>query len=521
MVLNLVDLNYNNQNTQMTKQTIKITRDDATMLISPPLPTVKKFLTLTYREMVKEFNPKSRRQVTKFKNLVEPMWREATPVDGTESIISYQGFWRSLQEHLLAEGHSVEMHDVREDLLPKPNLKAACLGLRGLQKVWILRALLDGNSGLLGAPTRFGKTYGMTALCKAFPEETTVVTAPGVDLCKQLHAHFKEMLPSREVLGVYTGSNNSRQSKGGITVCSADSLQKMDPDITGLMLLDEPHALVSTKRIPKVAAFYRSRKYGFGATLKGRFDKKDRLIEGLIGPIIANVTYEEAVDAGMISPLKVLMVKVPFSKDTVPGQRVDRATVYKRLLTQSSKMAKIVTEILANHIPDNWQTMAFIQDEKQANYYMENAFPSSGTIAMAKLLSNKARHELTEGIANGDYWRVLASNIYVQGVTFPDLKVVINLAGGGANTTAIQKPGRLLQTRPHKNYGVMIDIVFECTDQKEDSRKNPPYAGVVGECWARHKAYVDIGYDVIFIDDLAEIRPIVDGSYETPAVVDV
>jgi superfamily II DNA or RNA helicase len=273
------------------------------------------------------------------------------------------------------------------------------------------------------------------------------------------------------------------------------------------------HAVVSDERLPKLAAFSQARKYGFGATLNGRFDKKDRLIEGLIGPVLVNVTYRQGVDMGAISPLKVLMIKLPFSKDTIPGNRVERDVVYKRLLHQSSRVAGVVKKLVDEVVPEDWQTMAFISNEKQAEYYLEKSFPASGTIAMAKRMKDKERDAITDRIASGELVRVLASNIYVQGVTFPDLKVVINLAGGGANTTAIQKPGRLLQCRPNKNYGVMIDFLFECSDAASDIRSHPPYRGIIGESWARHKAYVDIGYDVSIIDRTEQAHDIMRGAY--------
>jgi Hom_end-associated Hint/Homing endonuclease len=375
----------------------------------------------------------------------------------------------------------------------------------------------DDARFVLGNFTVTHNSYGMSAICKAFPKAVTVVAAPGVDLCKQLFAHFKEALPHRDIKGVYTGSRNTKQSDE-ITICSIDSLNKMDPDITELLLVDEPHAVVSEERMPKVTAFVRARKYGFGATLNGRFDKKDRLIEGIIGPVISNVTYREAVAWKAISPLKVIFVKIPFSKDTVPGRNVDRAVVYQRLLTESSRTAALIKKIVDDAIPTDWQTMAFIQNERQAEFYLEHAMPPWGTIAMAKRLTDKERDEVTRGIAEGRIIRVLASNIYVQGLTFPDLKVVLNLAGGGANTTAIQKPGRLLQIRPNKNYGVMFDFMFECRDSELETRGNPPYSGIVGEGWARHKAYADIGYDIEFVTTSERAREIVLGAYDQTAV---
>lgn len=482
-----------------------LARDEGGLTILPDHPVVREFLTLSYRQMIKQGGR------TRFDNIKEPMY-SLTSDRGQAALHTHQGFWKDLTKHLRSLNHEVTLHDVRRPVLDEPNYGSALAGLRPFQKDWITDALKTGNSGLLGAPTRFGKSYGMTAIARAFPNATIVVTAPGVDLCKQLHQHFLDVLPHREIKGVYTGSRNSKQSDG-ITICSIDSLHKMDHDATEILIIDEPHAAVSDERLPKIAAFNRARKYGFGATLNGRFDQKDRLIVGLIGPIISNVTYRQAVAWKAISPLKVIMVKIPFSKDTLPGRYMDRDAVYKRLLTQSSRTAALVKKLVEDVIPNNWQTMAFIKDEKQALFYLENAMPEVGTIAMAKRLKAKERDAVTAGIANNEIIRVLASNIYVQGVTFPDLKVVLNLAGGGANTTAIQKPGRLLQTRPNKNYGVMVDFVFECRDQEMETRANPPYRGIVGECWARHKAYKEIGYDIEFVESSDRAREIILGAY--------
>lgn len=519
------------------------------MTIIPDHPTVRDFLTLTYREMVKQGRK------TTFNTLKDPMYRLIS-VHGQAALFSYQGFWFSLVEQLRKEGHEVVVQDMRQDVIGEPDLSAAMVGLLPPQRPWILKALENGNSGLLGAPTRFGKSYGMVAICRAFPKAMTVVTAPGVDLCHQLYEHFVKAMPHRDVRGVYTNSKHRAQGPD-ITICSIDSLDKMDPDATELLIVDEPHAAVSDERLPKVVEFSKARKYGFGATLNGRFDKKDRLIVGLLGPIISNVTYKEAVASKSISPCKVIMIKIPFSKDTVPGGWVDRDLVYKRLLTESSRTAALVRRIMHDIIPAKWQTMAFIQNERQAEFYMEHsvlppeevrktdelvkaalsklaaaqsdggtmvdrkeaimrlAEERFGTIAMAKRMGSKDRKRVTAAIADGRISRVLASNIYVQGVTFPDLKVVINIAGGGANTTAIQKPGRLLQIRPGKNYGVLIDFIFECRDQELDQRANPPYRCIINEGWARHNTYKEIGYDIEFTNDAERVKEIILGAYQT------
>ena len=484
-----------------------VLRDDSAMTVKPATDEARKWLTLHYREMVKQG------RFTKNVSRSEPMYREVDR-DGGVVLQSYQGLWRDFSEHFVKKGRRVQVVDL---CMPaaSPNIERAMHGLTLSQQGLMREALEKRMSGLIGAPTRYGKTYLIAGACRAFNGQQIVVVAPGIDLCRQLVKDLKKIMPDREVRGIFTGSGNRTQSKD-ITVCSVDSLDLCDAGSTDVMLIDEPHAMVSDGRLPRIHRFYRCRKIGFGATLDGRFDKKDRLITALIGPVLANKTYLEAVAEGSISPLKVVFIEVPFSRDTVPGNAT-RETTWKRLLTQSAKLAGIAKNLCDNCIPRDWQTMLFIADEKQADYMYVEAMDPTCSIAMAKKLKAGPRKEMTERIARNEVSRILASKIYVQGVTFPDLKVVINLASGGATTSAIQKPGRLLQMRPGKNYGVMIDFLFKCTDADQEDRRNPPYNALIGECHARRKAYEKIGYDIVVAKGVNHLKEIIDGAYSTAA----
>ncbi len=366
---------------------------------------------------------------------------------------------------------------------------------------------------LLGDFTVTHNTYMMAAICRAYNGLKIVVTAPGVDLCRQLEKELKEIMPDRDVRGIYTGSKHRMQGPD-ITVCSVDSLDKCDAGGTELLLIDEPHAMVADGRLPKINRFFRARKFGFGATLEGRFDKKDRLIEALIGPVLVTKSYLEAVAEGSISPLTVVFVTIPFSKDSVPG-RIDRDKTWERLLTKSSKLARVVRSICDEKVPRSWQTMLFIKDEKQADYLLAEAMDPTCSVAMAKKLKTGPRKTLTERIARNEISRILASKIYIQGVTFPDLRLVVNCMSGGATTAAIQMPGRLLQKRPGKRYGVMVDFIFECVDADQEERKNPAYNALIGEGWSRHKLYKKVGYDIVFAKESGTLEDVINNSYET------
>jgi superfamily II DNA or RNA helicase len=288
----------------------------------------------------------------------------------------------------------------------------------------------------------------------------------------------------------------------------------MDTEGTRLLICDEPHALVTDARSAAIASFSNARKYALGATLTGRFDKKDRLLIGLFGPVLSSVSYEQAVRWKAISPLKVVMIDVPFSMDDVPGENPRRSTVIKMMLGQSMRMVKILRQMFERAIPPHWQTMVFIEDEKQADFLFDKVFEGEGVIAMAKKMKDKERKEKTAAIASGKFLRVLASKIYIQGLTFPGLKILINMVAAGAGTGSIQKPGRLLQILPGKHYGVLVDILFRCTDRYQDNREEPPYDQIVALCHSRMALYREIGYDIEVVNNVRRLREIIMDSHD-------
>ena len=91
--------------------------------------------------------------------------------------------------------------------------------------------------------------------------------------------------------------------------------------------------------------------------------------------------------------------------------------------------------------------------------------------------------------------RCLASEIYAQGVTFNHVRTLINLSGGGANTSTIQKPGRLAEVRPNKKCGIVFDFFFT-----PGTGKGNGIQALYRESLARVKAYTEKGYEIIYVD---------------------
>lgn len=348
----------------------------------------------------------------------------------------------------------------------------------------------------------------MVNTLRAFPDLKTVVAAPGVDLCNQLYDDITGVrgIKDREVKLICSGSKHKTASSedNGITICSVDSLFKCDGKHTELLLSDEPHEFVTDKRLNMLSEFTRARRYGYGATLKGRFDNRDTIIEGVFGPVLAERTYKEAVQEGAICPINVLFLDIEIE----PKHYRDRDAAYKGLLFRNKQMAAIAARICHEVIPDDYQTLIFIKEEKQADLYL-NVIGHEATVAMAKKMTKSQREDITEKMRNGTIKRCLCTDIYVQGVTFPDSKVLINLEGGGNNTSAIQKPGRLAQIRPNKKCGILIDLSFKFPGIESDY-KGEAWTSLVADSKAREKAYIDKGYGIYHSDTIEKLKAIFD-----------
>lgn len=339
---------------------------------------------------------------------------------------------------------------------------------------------------------------------RAYPTMTSCVIAPGVDLVKQLYDDItgKFGLPGRRVHLVHGAKNiKGPVLPGDVVVCSADSLGKLDSTQYDLMLADEPHELVTNERITAIDAFTKARRIGFGATLTGRFDGRDKLIEGLFGPVIVERTYKEAVAEGAICPLNVLFLDI----ELMPRHYYNRLRAYDGMFFKNEEMCNLIKRICDEVVPADFQTLIFIKHEKQADL-LQDTIGRDTCVAMAKKLTMKERDEVTAKLKSNTIKRCLCSKIYVKGVTFSDVRVLINAEAGGNNTSSIQKPGRLAEIRPGKKCGIIIDFFFKEALGYEGVDAKGAWRSLIADSRNRKKAYSDKGYEIAHCASMEELK---------------
>jgi superfamily II DNA or RNA helicase len=281
------------------------------------------------------------------------------------------------------------------------------------------------------------------------------------------------------------------------------SLEKLNPDDVRLLLIDEPHAILAPSVLIHMTKFKNARILAYGATMDGRFDDSDIILEGLVGPILYEKSFRQAVDEKAICDIRVYMLRVPFE----PFQCNTRDQAYNRLLLKNNAFNALVKRLSAEVIPSDWQTLIFADLVKQIE--LMNQFVEDGVPAIASQMTNKERKERFAMMKTGEIKRCICTDIYSQGVTFPDLRCIINASGGGGSITGTQKPGRLAQRRPGKTRGYLIDFLFQPPGMASDEewvKSAQKWFYVVQDCQARMKVYRANGYDVRVINNIEEIE---------------
>ena len=412
---------------------------------------------------------------------------------GVHVIQTLQGFWHRALLWAARNGLHYELVDLRApDLLRDPRFDLMH-GFRFNQREFVETGLLRGYSGMMGAPTRYGKSTCLLNILRAYPTAPAVVLAPGKTLLKQTLAEMRDQIPDREVKLIGGGSTVKYQSDD-ITIVSMDSVHKIDKAAVRLVLVDEPHAIASAGRIGHVPGFHLARKIALGATLKGRYDGRDAMLEGIFGPILSEVTYREAVDMGAVCQIKVPMIQIPIRPE--PG---NRERIYKSQYLENDRLMKIVADMSNRLIPKEDQTLMFIKQEKQGRRLLQHV-GEHVPLVMDKVLTSKERDAITEAVEKNHVARVVCSDIFVQGVTFHDIRYLINTSGGGPGTTALQRPGRLAEIRPDKRFGVMADFQHVLAPKRPGQPPRPDNMGgvkaLVREARQRAEVYAEVGYHV-------------------------
>lgn len=333
--------------------------------------------------------------------------------------------------------------------------------------------IASSERGIIGASVGYGKSYLFSAICLLYPNARIVITTRRKDLVEGTRNLLSKYIPNIGQVG------GGQKQINRITVCTADSLHRLNPDDVDLLLADEVHELASPKHSAALAKFRYCRMYGFTATPSGRMDNADVKLESLFGEVIYTMSYAQAVALGLVVPIHVKWIDVrsdvnpahnlrdvPRSRHGIWRNRVRNQAIADeaRQHNDDSQVLIMVTTFdhavhLRQYLPEFTLCYAERSDDEAFNRFVKSGMlPEDEPI-----MTSTRRQLLRKQFENGELKKVIATDVWSTGVNFHQLSVIIRADARSSEIMDSQIPGRVcrLSDDTGKQFGLLVD----CLDQ--------------------------------------------------------
>lgn len=372
---------------------------------------------------------------------------------------------------------NIEFLDLRKNKLPPADFerltKIPDLSFRYKQDQVL--AVIDAcEGGQIACPTGYGKTFIMVLLGYIYPHSRILFVSPGLDLLTSTASRLSTHFPA-DVGRVGGGFSETNRR---LTLCSADSLHKVRLDKYHLIVYDEVHTAATDKRAKALCGQSTDAKFiGLSASVNSRSDGADSVVESIFGPVVLQVSYEEAANAGIVSKINTLFIDVP-PDDFMPPITSDvyrkKGEAYWRNNYRHEKIAAFVRQI-KNYIdePDPQilimcETVEHIFKLKSYLPEFEVVYSNMDDMLRKKLvlsgidpgdtMTKERRAWLLEEFQQGRLRRVIANHCWKQGIDPVHLNCFIRADGGTSQINNIQLPGRLSRITKNKSEGLLVDL---------------------------------------------------------------
>lgn len=422
--------------------------------------------------------------------------REMYTIDSGRLTTGY-GFTPRLVRILQAAGHLVHLVDVSparvrpECYTPDWNLVQQHITFRPRQAE-CLAAIASSPGGLIDAPTGFGKTMLIAAASLLFPRAKIAVIVKPRDVAARIVRQLSRHVPNVGLVG------DAKKYISRVTVYTADSMHHCDGDVD-FLFADEVHQLMSPKHADELGQVFRhSRNFAFSATPTGRMDGGHARIECFFGPTIFKMTYQEAVELGLVVPLRVRWLPIDLQhnpakdKSGVPQMRWGiwrnqerNALIANDILTNYNQDSQILVAVATiEHAVHLWQFLPQFHlcygasDGKELDLYKKSRMLPQNF----SFMTQERRDGMRSAFEAGTLRHVIATDVWSTGVDFERLQVLYRADARESEVLDAQWPGRACRLYEGKEYGEIVD----CIDQFDK--------GLLRKSRTRRKHYDNFGW---------------------------
>lgn len=331
-----------------------------------------------------------------------------------------------------------------------------------------LKAIISKPSGVIHAPTGFGKMALIVMTCLMFPHAKIDVVTRRSGLVNKLNAYLTKYIPLVGQVG------DGRKEFGRVTVYTAASLHHSDFK-ADIVLVDEAHELLADESSSNLARYRHARMYAFTASPYGRMDGTDIRMEAIFGRIIFHLSYQEAVALHLVVPIRVEWCDVKLQDN--PCADLEDVPKKRWGLWRNQERNEIIAAKARSFDPDD-QVLILVETIEHA-VYLRNHLPEFTLVydqmeakdwrsyQREKMLAKdepqmtpERKEDLRIQFETGKLKKAIATKMWSVGIDPVELTALIRADGAASEIMDIQAPGRVSRIRPDgtKEVGIVCDF---------------------------------------------------------------
>jgi len=356
----------------------------------------------------------------------------------------------------------------------------------------LLQLITRVPCGIIKAVTGFGKTTCIGATTQLFPDARIDVITKSVDVAERIVKSLRRFIPKVGFIG------DGQKRRERVTVITAGSLQHADGD-ADFMFADEVHQLATVNFSTALASRYRnSRNFGLSATPYARMDNAHAVLEPLFGPMIFDLPYQQAVELGLVVPVRVKWLPIRLTHN--PAERHKHRVMRKKYGIWTNHGRNAIIADAVREYPDDCQILILVETIEHA-VHLGSLLPDF-TLMYASMkpsvcskykragllpadytpLSFVDKHDMRAQFESGNLKRVIATDVWSTGVDFEQLNVLVRADDRDSDIVDVQGPGRVSRTYTapdgtKKEFGEVIDCMdtFDANFYRKSTGRRDSY----------------------------------------------
>jgi len=456
---------------------LDIYRVGNTVEIEDPSPALLRILedVLSYKRI--EFVYAKGRRGGKFKSRLVDCFDYIEDSDGIlpPRVAIMAGHLSRLAEALKHNSIGFQLHSegLPSDKLFVPQWNKVSIKEFRYRQKEILEAMSAATCGRFRCPTGYGKTALIESSCEMWRKATIDIVTPSVEVTEQIYQHLRAKLPS---VGLVTGAKK-RDVDSRVLVLSGKSMHKGRAKTCDVLIFDEVHEAGTDDYIERIAEYRRARRFGLSANLDDRQDKADFELEGLFGPTLVDISYQEAVEHGCVVPIRVTWLPVIMDENPCGGYSASVVRERHGIWRNNTR-----NEIIANYLqalPPSEQVLVTVATLDHAmhlkklmpeytlcyaekDYVTRRKWIRKGCITTSEPeMTRQRRALLKQQFSDGKLLKVIATSVWNRGVDFRNLPILVRADAKSTKTADTQIPGRVARIGDcaDKPFGCVVDLM--------------------------------------------------------------